>query len=109
LAAELGMQWRLSFSDDSRRVAIMVSRQGHCLYDLLARWSAGELHCDMVAVISNWPDHADAAHHFGLPYFELPVTSHNREDQERAVLDVLNAHRVDLVVLARYMQVLSGR
>jgi formyltetrahydrofolate deformylase len=109
LAAALDMRWRLSFSDESRRVAIMVSRQGHCLYDLLARWSAGELPCDMVAVISNWPDHAEAAHHFGLPYFELSVTSENQESHETALLDILSAHRVDLVVLARYMRVLSQR
>jgi formyltetrahydrofolate deformylase len=109
LAAELEMQWRLTFSDDSRRVAIMVSRQGHCLYDLLARWSAGELPCEVVAVISNWPDHADAARHFGLAYFELPVGPDNGEQQEGAVLDVLTGHRVDLVVLARYMRVLGPR
>jgi formyltetrahydrofolate deformylase len=109
LAAELQMQWRLSFSDESRRVAVLVSRQGHCLYDLLARWSAGELPGDVVAVISNWPDHAEAARHFGLPYFELPVDPADAGDQELAVLDVLAAHRVDLVVLARYMRVLSSR
>jgi formyltetrahydrofolate deformylase len=109
LATLLQMEWRLSFSDESRRVAIMVSRQAHCLYDLLARWSAGELSCRVVAVISNWPDHADAARHFGLPYFELPVGPENGQDQEVAVLDVLAAHGVDLVVLARYMRVLSGR
>ena len=109
LATELHMNWRLSFSDESSRVAIMVSRQGHCLYDLLARWSAGELSCEMVAVISNWPDHADAAGHFGLPYFELPVGPDGGEDQEAVVLDVLTAHRVDLLVLARYMRVPSPR
>jgi formyltetrahydrofolate deformylase len=109
LARDLGMEWRVSFSDDTRRVAIMVSRQGHCLYDLLARWSAGELSGQMVAVISNWPDHADAAHHFGLPYFELSVGADNRDDQEMAILDVLASHGVDLVVLARYMRVLSSR
>ena len=85
----------------------MVSRQGHCLYDLLARWSAGELPCEMVAVISNWPDHADAAGHFGLPYFELPVTPEDRESQEASVLEVLRSRHVDLLVLARYMQVLG--
>jgi formyltetrahydrofolate deformylase len=109
LALEMQMQWRLRFSDESRRVAIMVSHQGHCLYDLLARWSAGELPCEMAAVISNWPDHADAARHFGLPYRELPVSADNRHEQEAAVLDVLNDHGVELVVLARYMHVLSPR
>jgi formyltetrahydrofolate deformylase len=107
LAAEMHMEWHLRFSDESRRVAIMVSRLGHCLYDLLARWSAGEFPCEMVAVISNWPDHADAAEHFGLPYFEFPAGSDNRAEQETQVLEVLASYRVDLVVLARYMQVLS--
>ncbi len=109
LAAGLHMNWRLNFSDDARRVAILVSRQGHCLYDLLARWRAGELPCDMAAVISNWPDHADAAHHFGLPYFELPVSPETRDEQETAVLKLLSHERVDLVILARYMQVLTPR
>ncbi|HET7523983.1 MAG TPA: formyltetrahydrofolate deformylase [Acidimicrobiales bacterium] len=107
LASELKMTWRLRFSDESQRVAVMVSRQGHCLYDLLARWSAGELPCEMAAVISNWPDHAEAARHFGLPYFELPVSDDDAGRQEAAVLDVLDGHRVDLVILARYMRVLS--
>lgn len=109
LATEVDMTWRLRFSDESQKVAILVSRQGHCLYDLLARWSAGELPCEMVAVISNWPDHADAARHFGLPYFELPVNEDDTEQQEEAVLDALDSHGVDLVILARYMRVLSRR
>ncbi len=109
LAVDLNMSWRLNFSDEMRRVALMVSRQGHCLYDLLARWSAGELPCEMVVVISNWPDQAGAAGHFGLPYLHLPVTAENRESQEGAVLEALAAYRVDLVVLARYMQVLGPR
>ena len=109
LASDLSMTWRLRFSDQPQRVAVMVSRQGHCLYDLLARWSAGELPCEMAAVISNWPDHADAAKHFGLPYFELPAGPDDVAQQEDAVLDLLRRHAVDLVVLARYMRVLSPR
>ena len=109
LADQLGMQWRLTFSEDDRRVAIMVSKESHCLYDLLARWSAGELPCRVTAVISNWPDHAEAARHFGLPYYELPITAEARAEQEQAVLDVLASHQVDLVVLARYMQILGPR
>jgi formyltetrahydrofolate deformylase len=107
LASEMQMQWSLRFSDEPRRVAIMVSHQGHCLYDLLARWSAGELPCEMVAVISNWPDHSDAAQHFGLPYFELPVESSTRDDQESALLRLLVDQDIELVVLARYMRILS--
>lgn len=109
VAEECGMQWQLTFSDDARRVAILVSKQGHCLYDLLARWRAGELECDVVQIISNWPDHADAASHFGVPFIELPVDNQNREQQETALLEALAAKQVDLVVLARYMQILSSR
>jgi len=109
LARELDMRWRLTFADSIRRVAIMVSRSGHCLYDLLARWSAGELPCEMVAVISNWPDHAEAAGHFGIPYHELPVSPESRDTQEQSLLDILTDYRVDLIVLARYMQILTSR
>ena len=107
LAAELGMDWTLTFSDRTKRVAILVSRQAHCLYDLLARWRSGELPCDVVAVVSNWPDHSEAAGHFRVPYYELPVTPGTRERQEQELLGVLDGHGTDLVVLARYMQVLS--
>ncbi len=109
VAAEFGMEWRLSFSDETRRVAILVSRQGHCLYDLLARWRAGELPCDIAAVISNWPDHSAAAEHFEVPFHELPVTPETRDAQESRLADLLGRYRVDLVVLARYMQILGRR
>jgi formyltetrahydrofolate deformylase len=109
LARECGMTWRLRFSDQPRRVALMVSRHGHCLYDLLARWTAGELPCEVVAVVSNWADHADAADHFGVPFHELPVTESNRAEQEDSILDLMSHYEVDLIVLARYMQILSTK
>jgi formyltetrahydrofolate deformylase len=109
LAEELRMSWRLTFSDEARRICFMVSRSGHCLYDLLARWRAGELLGEMVAVVSNWPDHSDAADHFGLPYFELPVPPTTRDQQEARLLDLMAEHQIDLLVLARYMQVLTTR
>ena len=109
LAADCDMDWRVSFSDETRRLAILVSRQGHCLYDLLARWRAGELPCEVVAIVSNWPDHADAAGHFGVPFHHLPVAPDSRDAQETALLELLGRLEVDLVVLARYMQVLSPR
>ena len=107
LAEECSMRWRLSFSDDVRRVALLVSRQSHCLYDLLARWRSGELPCEVVAVVSNWPDHADAARHFGVAHHEVPVSDTDRADREADLLGILASHRVDLVVLARYMQILG--
>ena len=107
LAGECGMRWSLTFSDYRRRVVLLVSKQAHCLYDLLARWRSGELECDVVAVVSNWPDHAEAARHFGVPYHELPVTPETRDAQETALLQLLDSYQVDVVVLARYMQILG--
>ncbi len=109
LAAECGMDWRLRYSDETRRLAVLVSRQAHCLYDLLARWRARELPCEVAAVISNWPDHSEAAGHFGVPFYELPVSAATRDAQEAKLLELLAGHEVELVILARYMQVLSDR
>ena len=102
-----GMQVQLRFTDVRPRVAIMASKQSHCLFDLLTRWRSGELPADVVAVIDNHPDHADLVQHMGVPYVHLPVTPETKAAQEKQVLDTLAAHRVDLVILARYMQILS--
>ena len=107
LAEECRMAWRLSFSDQMLNVAVLVSRQAHCLYDLLARWRSGDLDCRVVVVISNWPDHRDAAEHFGVPFVELPVSAETRERQEAEMLRTLAGCEVDLVVLSRYMQILG--
>jgi formyltetrahydrofolate deformylase len=103
---EMGVQLR--FSDDVPRVALMVSREPHCMYDLLARWRSGELPADIPLVISNHPDHADAADHFGVAYHHLPVSPETKPEQEAAVLALLDDHAIDVVVLARYMQILSA-
>lgn len=97
----------LKFTDTLPRVGILASKQSHCLFDLLSRWRSGELPAELVVVIDNHPDHADLVRHMGVPYVHLPVTPQTKADQERAVLDQLRAHSVDLVVLARYMQILS--
>ncbi len=109
LAAPLNMNWSVRYSDDERRVAVLVSRQPHCLVDLLGRWYAHELPGQPVLVASNHADHADLVGHFGLPYDYLPVASDTRASQEEALLQLLAAARVELVVLARYMQILSPR
>ena len=101
VAARFGMAWRLSYAARVKRVAIFVSKYDHCLYDLLQRHRAGELACEMAAVISNHPDLAPVAAHFGVPFHHLPQT---READQLALLD---QERVELVVLARYMQILS--
>ena len=107
VARRFGMQVDLRFTDVRPRVAIMASKQSHCLFDLLTRWRSGELPAEVVAVIDNHPDHADLVQHMGVPYVHLPVTPETKSSQEQQVLDTLATHRVDLVVLARYMQILS--
>jgi formyltetrahydrofolate deformylase len=103
------MRCELRFSDQSARMAILVSKQAHCLFDLLARWQMGELTAEIPLIISNHPDHAEAAAHFGVPYHVLPVTPETKGAQERAMLDLLTGEKVDLIVLARYMQILSSQ
>ena len=107
LSRRFSMVADLRFTDRRPRVAILASKQSHCLFDLLGRWRAGELPADIVTVIDNHPDHADLVEHMGVPYVHLPVTPDTKADQEAAVLQTLNAHAVDLVILARYMQILS--
>jgi len=101
------MNAQLRFTDHLPRVAILASKQSHCLFDLLSRWRSGELPADIVTVIDNHPDHADLVQHMGVPYVHLPVTPETKSHQELAVLQTLNENQVDLVILARYMQILS--
>lgn len=109
LAEQFGMAWDVRFSDERTRIAILVSRQSHCLDDLLARWHTGDLGAvDIPVVISNHPDHAERVAFMGPRYEHLPVTADTRAVQEAAVLALLSEHRIDLVVLARYMQILSA-
>ena len=108
VAAPLGMNWTVRYSDEDRRVAVLASRQPHCLVDLLGRWYAHELPGRPVLVASNHADHADLVGHFGIPYHHLPVTDDTRPAQEAALLELLDQAGVELVVLARYMQILSG-
>ena len=107
VSSRYSMTVDLKFTDTLPRVGILASKQSHCLFDLLSRWRSGELPAEIVVVIDNHPDHADLVRHMGVPYVHLPVTPQSKADQERAVLDELRAHSVDLVVLARYMQILS--
>jgi formyltetrahydrofolate deformylase len=106
-AERFGMSVEVCRSDDRPRVAVLASTQPHCLTDLLARARSGELAADIVAVISNHPDHADLAAFHGIPYHHLPVTPETRDQQQRELLEVLASYRVDVVVLARYMHILG--
>jgi formyltetrahydrofolate deformylase len=107
IAERFGMRWHIHFSDDVPRLAIFVSRLSHCLHDVLARWQSGQWQVEIPLVISNHPDMAEVVERFGLSYHYVPVTRKNKVNQERKQLDLLKSHRIDLVVLARYMQILS--
>jgi formyltetrahydrofolate deformylase len=106
VAGPLEMEHRFAESSERKRVAIMASHEDHCLSDLLWRWRSGELGADVVAVVSNHPDHADQVSSLGLPFHHVPVEPGGKVEAERRALELLGD--VDLLVLARYMQVLSG-
>ena len=108
IAADLNMRWRLAYSTDRPRVALLVSRDTHCLADLLYRHAAGELACDIPLVISNHPDAAPLSGFYGVPFHHVPVIKETKAEAEAATIDLLLRHDVDLVVLARYMQILSA-
>jgi len=107
IAERFGMDWSLRFSDYVPRVAIFVSKLEHCLWDLLARWRMGELRAEIPLIISNHPDHRAIAEGFGIEFRHFAVTPENRPEQEPRILEVLAGKKVDAIVLARYMQVLS--
>jgi formyltetrahydrofolate deformylase len=108
VAERYAMRWSLRFSDERLRVGVLASREPHCLQDILNRWRTGELPIEVVTVVSNHPDHAPLAEWFGVAHHHLPIADDDREGQERGVRQVLQDHGVELVVLARYMQILSA-
>jgi formyltetrahydrofolate deformylase len=103
------MSAQVRLTDERPRVAVLASTQPHCLIDLLARWRSGELPAQIVAVVSNHPDHAPLAEFYGVPYHYLPVTPQTRAAQEAELRRTLAGCAVELVVLARYMQVLGSQ
>ena len=104
----LGMNVRVASSARRTRVALFVSKADHCFHDLCLRWRAGDLPGDVVLVIGNHPDLAPMAQGYGLPFVHVPVSAETKADAEARQLALLREHRVELVVLARYMQVLSN-
>ncbi|CAN5240595.1 formyltetrahydrofolate deformylase [soil metagenome] len=107
-AGQFGMSWRLVDAAQQTRVLIMVSRFGHCLNDLLFRRSIGGLNIEVAAIVSNHPDFGRLADNYGVPFRHIPVTADTKPEAEAELLDVVRDLSVDLVVLARYMQVLSN-
>lgn len=102
-----GMECELRLPENVARIGVLASRQPHCLLDLLARWRTGELHADIAFVVSNHPDHAEACAFFGVPFHHLPVVAGDKAAQEAQIVALADQAGVELLVLARYMQVLG--
>lgn len=108
VAARFEMNWQLQLRSERKRVAIFVSKYDHCLWDLLLRHRAGELNCEIPLIISNHPDLEPIARQFGIEYHVYPVTRDTKQQQEEREVALLQEMQIDLVVMARYMQILTG-
>jgi formyltetrahydrofolate deformylase len=107
IAERFSMTWRLHFSDAVPRVAILVSQLPHCLYDLLARWRMGEFQAEVPLIVSNHDTLRPIAHEFGVAFREISITPETKAASEKQLVAMLEHERIDLIVLARYMQVLG--
>ena len=106
-AQKYEMNFRLYFSDTKPRMDIFVSKMSHCLFDLLARYTAGEWNVEIPLIISNHPDLQHVAERFGIPFHLFPITKETKEEQEKKEMELLAKHKITFIVLARYMQVIS--
>jgi formyltetrahydrofolate deformylase len=107
IAERLDMKWQIALSTDRDRVAIFVSKYDHCLVDLLYRWHTGEFSCDIPLIISNHPDAQRHADFYGVPFHVIEINRENKSAAERRQCELLEENKIDLIVLARYMQILS--
>lgn len=108
-AQKYDMKFRIYFSDRKPRMAIFVSKMSHCIYDLLARYTAGEWDVEIPLIISNHPDLEHIADSFGIPFYVFPITKENKAEQEEKEMQLLKENGVNFIVLARYMQVISEK
>jgi len=108
VAAQYEMKWALHYANTPTRMALFVSKTDHCLYDLLLRHRSGELHCEIPLIVSNHETLRPVAEHFGVPFRVFPVTADTKAQVEAEEIALLDAERIDLIVMARYMQILSG-
>ena len=109
VAERFGMRYELRYRKRQKRVALFVSRYDHCLYDLLLRHQSGELRCELPSIVSNHPDLSRVAQQFGVDFQVIPVTAETKPEAEAAQLALLRELNIDLLVLARYMQILSAQ
>ncbi len=107
IAKKYNMQWQLHFSHEVPRMALFVSKLPHCLYDILSRWKSNEIEVDIPLIISNHADLEPVACQFGIDFYHFEITPQNKQQQEAAQLELLAEHKVEFIVLARYMQILS--
>lgn len=107
IGSKLQMNWKVYFSEDIPRMAIFVSKMSHCLFDILSRYTAGEWDVEIPLIISNHKDMQPVAERFGIDFHYFPVSVENKAEQEAAELELLKKHKIDFIVLARYMQILS--
>ncbi|MGI9531343.1 formyltetrahydrofolate deformylase [Lutimonas sp.] len=107
LSQVLGINWSINYESDKKKVAIMVSHTSHCLYDLLERQREGDLNCSVEMIISNHDKLRNISEMFGIPYFHLAVVKTDKSKQEGEVVALLEKYDIDLIVMARYMQILS--
>jgi formyltetrahydrofolate deformylase len=108
LAKKYKMNYRLSFSDEKLRMAVFVSKLPHCLYDIVSRCQSGEWAIDIPLIISNHKELEPVAKNFGIDYHYIPITPENKSEQEAKQVELLKRNNTDFIVLARYMQILSG-
>jgi formyltetrahydrofolate deformylase len=108
IAQPLNAKWELHFSDTLPRIAIWVSRQDHCLLDLIWRHRAKEFHAEIPLIMSNHPDLQAVVKQFGIDYHYIPINKENKQEQEIKQLELLHEYKIDLVVLAKYMQIVSA-
>src|SRR5215467_4399365 len=108
IAQKFAMEWRLAQPGERKKMAIMVSKYDHCLVDLLYRHKSGELACEIPLIISNHPDNQPIADFYRIPYLTVPVPKDGKLQAEQKILDLLREHAPDVIVLARYMQILSN-
>lgn len=109
LAEKFEMKWRIYSSEKKPKMALFISKYDHCLYDLLGRYNSGELNLEIPFIISNHLDLKPIADNFKIPFYHIPVTKNTKQEAENQQLQLLQEHHIDFIVLARYMQIVSGK
>ncbi|WP_017726524.1 formyltetrahydrofolate deformylase [Halalkalibacterium ligniniphilum] len=107
VASEYEMDWRMEREERLKRMAIFVSKEDHCLLEILWQWRSKEIHAEIPLVISNHPDLKEIVESYGIPFYHIPVSKETKASAEQKQTELLKAHKIDVIVLARYMQILS--